>query len=87
MSDVRKGLERAADLIRERGWVQGHFGTEDGAVCISTAIYLAIGPTDIDAAVQSVHRELQLRGWQHGLIAWNDVDGRTLEDVLELLEA
>jgi len=85
MSDVQKDLERAANLIRERGWVQGHFKTDDGAVCISTAIYLAAGPEGIDAAVRSVQRKLLARGWQLGPTAWNDRAGRTKEDVLALL--
>jgi len=84
-SDVQKDLERAANLIRERGWVQGQYTTDDGAVCISMAIYLAIGP-EVDAALRRVQDGLLARGWQRGLIAWNDVDGRTVDEVLELLE-
>ena len=86
MSDVQKDLERAANLIRERGWVQGCYKTDDGAMCISTAIYLATAPRNMDAALQSVQRKLLARGWQRGFIVWNDVDGRTVDEVLALLE-
>ena len=85
-SDAQKDLERAANLIRERGWVQGCYTTDDGAMCASTAIYLATGSTSIHTALQSVQRKLLARGWQRGLIAWNDVDGRTKDEVLALLE-
>ncbi len=39
-SDV---LDRAADLMEERGWYRGFFISDDGAVCHLGAIYAAAG--------------------------------------------
>ena len=86
MTATGEALQRAANLIRERGWVQGCYKTDDGAMCISMAIYLAAEPEGVDAALRRVQDGLLARGWQCGLIAWNDVDGRTKDEVLALLE-
>ena len=86
MTATGEALQRAANLIREHGWTQDDYVGTNGRLCAWQAIFLATAPRSMDAALQSVHRELLLRGWQHGIIAWNDADGRTVDEVLELLE-
>jgi len=85
MSDAQKDLERAANLIREHGWTQDDYVGTNGRLCAWQAIFLATAPRSMDAALRRVQDGLLLRGWQHGIIAWNDADGRTVDEVLELL--
>ena len=86
MTSTGEALQRAANLIREHGWIQDDYVGINGRVCAWQAIFLATAPKSMDSALEAVNTRLSLRGWPHGIIAWNDADGRTKEDVLELLE-
>lgn len=77
-------LDRAADLIEERGWARP--GDWSSTLCASNAIVRASGETYAPA-----HDALVLYlggdGHVHGIFAWNDAPGRTAAEVIEVLRA
>lgn len=85
-SDV---LRKAADVIRERGWNQGHFETLGGRVCVLGAINVACG-LDADSMklpLSYLDAEAALRAvlpvpWPS---EWNDERDRTAEEVIAAL--
>lgn len=86
-SDV---LRRAGDISRERGWCQGWFNNESGAVCAWGGMNLASGA---ERATQCITpREtmdwfamvVDSPDWTH---SWNDTLGRTHAEVLIALDA
>lgn len=93
VSDVVTGavagrvLTRAAQLIRERGWIQGDFDDATGALCLWGAVRTAShnlgGEVAEVAALNVVHERL---GRDVGIPLWNDAPGRTVDKVLRLLE-
>lgn len=81
MSDAKQILTQAAELIRRHGWVQRKFGSDGGGFCLIGALIHA-SPSRYEDAYARVSQELGERS----LISWNDAEGRTQEEVLELLE-
>ena len=88
--NVSDYLNKAADIIEEKGWIQGDFETEDG-VCVNRAITLVTWsdrgrPMDIELSDQ-VRRALReyLSSAPLSLYKWNDKPGRTKEEVLAAL--
>lgn len=96
---VVDALRRGAEEIRERGWVQGRFVAENGAVDVVQALGLAAG---IDVA-HSHTRGLRLPAGSCVLLGavlqaardgagcpvlsvWNDLDTQTAEAVEAALE-
>ena len=79
-------LRKAAELIRRDGWAVGRLYREDGARCILGAIDAASrhGPIQMftDASVLARSR---IPGAPF-LDDWNDAPGRTVEEVLAVLE-
>lgn len=77
----------AAELLRQRGWLQGEWGRTQGPMCLSAAIGLAaseygrLPPSEI--TVRHVCKRL---AGSKSIGEWNDVRGRTLEQVIGLLE-
>lgn len=90
-------LERAADLLDERGWHQGDYIGPDGCLCALGAIYTAVcgqvpdlddplrgyGNTMVTTAESRAAAELP-PGWP-SLSLWNDEPGRTKTEVQALL--
>jgi hypothetical protein len=81
-------LRTAADLLDERGWLQGAAVHRDGRLCAWRAIRLAVGEpigspmvTRLaprrNRALEALYRHL---GHQ-GIIDWNDTPGRTADEV------
>lgn len=94
--NVASPFLRAAEIIRQDGWTQGHYECADGSVCLIGALRLAFGyepewgpPGEDDApdhspyytAYSQIHTETVC-----GPEAWNDMPVRTKDEVLTLLE-
>jgi hypothetical protein len=93
-ADVAAVLERAADVIVERGWCQGVFHC-GSSVCAVGAISVVVNgdpiPVDRMPATDAFdlwlhdHRDLPPYG-EDGLISdWNDEPGRTADEVITAL--
>ena len=82
MSSVSEVLEQAAELIRRHGWVQRKYGTTGEGYCIIGAIIAVPKHESGYPAIEALREEL---GGQ-SVMLWNDTEGRTKEEVLELLE-
>lgn len=91
-------LNRAADLIEERGWTSGPRGMEvDGPLCLEGAIGAVIGAevigglrpfyaySDVEACPAGT-AVIAYLGEQHP-DQWNDRPGRTATEVIEVLRA
>jgi hypothetical protein len=79
-------LERAARVIEERGWCQGHYETKSGAVCTSRAISIATDEVGNDMHDRFRARDtLALHIGRDSIASWNDVKGRTKEEVVTKL--
>jgi hypothetical protein len=97
-SDV---LNRAADLIEERGWSQGSgwcLGGRDsgGALCLEGGIRVAAQEFDIHQAAIHVVRDYLTDTRPEAInpacgtvipFSWNDAYGRTAAEVIEVLRA
>ena len=78
---VAQALLDAASLIEQRGWCQGT-GEREGALCMLRAIGVAAPSDDIlVAACETLGKLLNTRFGQ----VWNDVPGRTKEEVVAML--
>lgn len=96
-------LERAASELQRRGHSQEFLQRVDGRVCINGAIACACNIYDAEGrlcwphrselamrAVKAVERSLELGGRgdaELNLAYWNDVEGRTPEEVRDALLA
>lgn len=84
MSNANEVLGQAAELIRRHGWVQRKFGSEGEGFCLVGALIHVGNPSSqgYADAYARVSEELEERT----PLAWNDTEGRTQKEVLELLE-
>ncbi|HYY51878.1 MAG TPA: PilZ domain-containing protein [Myxococcales bacterium] len=88
-------LSIARDLLRDKGWTQLYPRDANGRFCLSGALREAAG-NDKDlyrAALRSVGTRLNVPGCEHGgfdchcaVIGWNDVEGRTRQQVIAKLD-
>lgn len=97
---MRSVFCKAANIIREVGWVQDTYRMDGGPVCIVGAINLACGLNPEGVAETSLTEEEKRRRWDLsdnavrylyvklncGPISWNDMPGRKKEEVLALLD-
>lgn len=96
-SDV---LNRAADLIEERGWAKGegwYQGDDSASLCLEGGIQAALGIRDEDyesddefrscPAYKAVASYLGLSRRDQYVYDFNDNDGRTQAEVVEVLRA
>jgi hypothetical protein len=78
-----------ADYIREHGWCQGEFHSSDGRVCLAGAIETTgFGGKTYREVLEKINRTTD-PDYPHGyscISDWNDVPGRTVEEVLAILE-
>lgn len=81
-------LERAADIIDERGWYQGGYEARDGRVCAAGAIRLATGLAAIPpiedtetVVLNAAYRALEAALPTHYISTWNDWPHQTKEQV------
>lgn len=78
-SDV---LRKAGDVIRERGWCQGSFESDSGAVCIWGAVRVVNDWGWSDDAMNPVRYILDTNEAE-----WNDTNGRTFSEAVALIDA
>jgi hypothetical protein len=83
-------IERAIEIIVERGWCQRKLVDDDGRVCASEALRLAmlIYPQPM-VAVRVAVRLRRAAGFGRSagvLVDWNDHPGRTVENVVSTLK-
>ncbi len=95
MSEIGKVLSEAADLIERDGWCQETYEDYRGRRCMDGALIAVMGDThvklnDVEAAlsahlpqVTSIHVAAP-HAWAP-VIAWNDAEGRTQEEVVAKL--
>ena len=84
-------LRRAAKIIRERGWIQGTTSMSGGPVCAAGAISVVLGVhrwrvTEAHLLAASRAGVPPERAGASGLTRWNDAPGRTVEEVLAVLD-
>lgn len=77
---------KAAELIREHGWVQGRFGDKRSGYCLDGALNLAYS-----GHPRSCNTPIGVRKLVGGIIGrnhvrWNDDPLRTVEEVLAVLD-
>ncbi len=78
-------LERAADLIEERGWCRGKFHDTSGRICIDFAL-VSSDLVNNARARRYVLEELRSRGVRcNDLALWNDFQAAGSDDVVDLL--
>lgn len=95
-------LDKAADLIEERGWHQGDYVGPTGCLCPYGAMYLAVGITpagrgntndwpgwtpDRGGPFLDAARWLARYLRGRAVSVWNDAEGRTKEEVVSTLRA
>lgn len=83
---------RSAALIRKRGWTQGSFEANSGALCALGAIRLACTGTTWEpmddpcrTLVLGVVDEIRKETNRY-VVAWNDIEGQTELEVLVVLD-
>lgn len=89
-------LLKAAQLVRELDWCQFRLQDRDGRVCALGAIFVAGGIVidncrcgEVDAITRRAWDKVAARVVEAGYANvpdWNDYSGRTIKDVVELLE-
>jgi hypothetical protein len=92
MSTVADVLDRAADVIAERGLCKGSFEGPDGSVCAGGALRVALtgGPTNplgddqFGTYMYAVHRMTDVV--DDVVVNWNDAPQRTADDVIAALQ-
>lgn len=73
---------KAHQLIRQYGWVQKQYGDRNVGFCLAGAIDAAYG-----CGVQAlVHRLNLIDEIGAELSEWNDMEGRTQDEVIAVLE-
>jgi len=87
--EVVRHLRAARQYMSEHGWIQNASRDMHGNVCTMGAIY-ATTPNEIQLRTR-LHQSLVLAldaklGFGCSVAAWNDLEGRTKEDVLKLYD-
>src|SRR5262245_269254 len=78
-------LRRAADVLRTHGWVQNYSGNPESGFDVLAAIAVADGGQNVQIRL-SIIEELRSK-LPVPVAEWNDEPGRTVGDVLSLLES
>ena len=78
---------KASEILKERGWCQGEYENDKGNVCLARSISLGYNsPIGWLEVTGRLLRKIRIQRFS-GLCEWNDVPGRTVEEVIELLES
>ena len=80
---------KAKDVLRERGWTQGRMRNDDGAFCVWGALVVAdAGRVTLDYSMSAAWARSALAAavGDPSVGLWNDVPGRTLDEVLAALD-
>lgn len=93
---TKQNLIAAKQLIIDSGWGQGEYRSPRGCYCALGAVREIIRPDswigmveppEIIALIEAVKMTDDfMSGGFFGVIDWNDAEGRTKEDVLELFD-
>jgi hypothetical protein len=85
---TREDLRAIQNIIREHGWTQNELGDETIGYCILGAGYRHIIVNEHDGNPARITRILRVLDKTAGMDidAWNDVPGRTQQEVLDLLD-
>lgn len=92
--DAKQALAAAADLIEQKGWLQGSYGSDRIGYCILGAINAVTDSWSSDEGFATDMAACELlddileraHGEGSGTVAiWNDHPGRTKDEVLQLL--
>lgn len=75
-------LLEAAEYLRDHGWCQDIWRSEDGRVCLFGSVY-TVSDCLMNDGYKVATQKLARRG---ASFAWNDVPGRTKEEVIAMLE-
>lgn len=90
MNVTAQVLDQAADLLEQRGWIQGRMYADEG-LCAVGAIFSTARDLDVYRhAIVAFATEIGFEyPWGVGrpcpISAWNDRDGRTKEEVVDHL--
>lgn len=76
---------RAIEVLRERGWCQGTLEDPKGHVCAMGAVNIACD-YDIDLVYPTLRATEKTLGGTDHVADWNDLEGNTVENVIQLLE-
>ena len=89
LDEASKLLLKAADLIEERGWCQNTYTSPKGRLCILGALKTAQGVEFVGESNPTVLQASKRFGAVVGgrTYQWNDVPGRTKEEVVAKLRA
>lgn len=81
-------ITEAKKMILDSGWIQGDYGTGDNGYCVIGAL-LEASPSyeEFAEAQKKVKDALRQAGYVTMVPAWNDAKGRTLEQVLKVLDS
>jgi hypothetical protein len=77
----RQVLLDAANILEERGWIQGGFGNASRGYCMMGAI----GETRADENWQLMAMIALNQKFGQPMEQWNDTPGRTKEEVIAML--
>ncbi len=78
----RRMLFYAADALESYGWCQGNYRTENGHMCARGAVEFV----EKEASIRLLgYRKLQEVIGTKDITGWNDVSGRTPEEVIVAL--
>ena len=75
-------IRRAADIIEDRGWVQGTDGSKDRGFCIRGAVGYVVPEESFTLTWLVLHEWLRNIHGPGSAVAYNDEKGRTKEEVL-----
>jgi hypothetical protein len=83
---VLRQLQATSRLLVCEGWAQGEMRSENGW-CLAAALDRAAPGVSVAVAFDVLHLMVEVRvGASMSAIVWNDVPGRTVGEVLELVE-
>ena len=85
-SELRKDLVCARDIIKEHGWIQRRLGSRNVGYCLVGALVKAVGTEKLATRLGGALDHLGRFTDGDTVPNWNDTEGRTREEVLELLE-
>lgn len=75
-------LLEAAEYLRDHGWCQDRSVDQDGRACLFGSVFAVAGKT-ANPLYFEAGTKLMARG---GSMYWNDLPGRTKEEVIAMLE-
>lgn len=83
-AEVAVVLRSAADILRRDGWRQGSMGVAGRAACLREAVCRAQGAKPYYGRL--ARNALAAATGDFRIPDWNDEPGRTIDEVLDLLE-